>query len=203
MSSLMTISYDIITSARINMSFDDGISKKVLVSPGDIVTVIYNHNGERTSVTGKITKIISDTTNNCGCSTTMNWVMALDASSYGGSTINRINLGKILDITLVRSAADYDEITSPTGEYNVSNLRLVGNILQLSVDNGTTWLNVTTLPAVDLDLDESDAIYIEQVKQILPSNLRPDTYAVLLKNMVSLLKTAAKSSEDDSSNEYY
>lgn len=189
MSSLMTISYEIIQSARINMGFDDGTIKKLLVSPGDVVNVIYNYNGVRTDLTGKVTKIVSDKQNSCECSCSK-WIMVIDASAYGGSTVNRVDLAKILDLTIITKAEDYSEITSPTGEYNISNLRLVGNLVQLSVDNGTTWLNMCALPSVDPGLDESDAVYIEKVKAILPSNLRPDVYASMLKSMVELLKAA-------------
>lgn len=189
MSSLMNISYDVIQCATINLSFDDGTSKKYTIAPGDIINVIYNYNGERRNITGKVTKIVSDSTNSCCCDANK-WVMVIDASAYGGTTLTRVVLNKILDISVVRKVADFNEITSPTGEYNISNLRLVGNVLQLSVDNGATWLTVSTLQAVDPGLNEDDSKYIEKVKQILPSNLRPDVYATMLKSMVALLKQA-------------
>ena len=89
-------------------------------------------------------------------------------------------------------------VTSPTGEYNISNLRLVGNVLQLSVDDGVTWLNVSTLQAVDPGIADDDAKYVEKVKQILPANLRPDVYATMLKSMVALLKQADQEAKTNS-----
>lgn len=195
--SLMSISYDIIENMKIVLSSDDGTTKYVFVAPDDIVSVVYNHNGMRTEATGKVIRFTSDTVNKCECSTAK-WVMILDASAYGGATSTRVLVDRILDITVVRKAADYNEITSPTGEYNVSNLRLVGNQLQLSVDNGTTWLNVCVLPAIDPELNDDDKKFIEKAKAILPSNLRPDVYSTLLKSIVSLLKQADESAKDNS-----
>ena len=189
MSSLMTSSYEIIQSAKISMSFDDGISKIVLVSPGDIVNVIYNYNGVRTNTTGKVSKIVPDNQNSCECSG-KRWFLIIDASAYGGVTVNRIDLTKILDITIIRKAEDYSEVTSPTGETNVSNIRLVGNVLQISVNNGTSWLDACTLPAIEDGISQDDAAYVARVKAILPDSLRPDVYNTLLKNMVAMLKNA-------------
>lgn len=197
MSSLMNISYDIIQCATVKLDFEDGTSKKIVLTPGDIVNVVYNFNGERRNTTGKITKIVSDSTNSCCCDTNK-WVMIIDASAYGGTTLTRVVLNKILDLSVVRKAAEFNEITSPTGEYNISNLRLVGNVLQLSVDDGATWLNVTTMQAVDPDLGEDDSEYIKKVKKILPSSLRPDVYATMLKSMVNLLKQADQEASSNS-----
>lgn len=192
--SLLSISYDVIENMKIVLSFDDGTTKYVFVSPDDIVNVVYVHNGVREEVTGKVVRFTSDVVNKCECSTNK-WIMILDASSYGGSMGTRIIVDKILDISVVRKAVDFNEVTSPSGEYNVSNLRLVGNQLQLSVDNGTTWLNVCVLPAVDPELSDDDAEFIKKAKEILPANLRPDVYSTLLKSIVSLLKQADESSK--------
>ena len=197
MSSLMNISYDIIQCVNVSLAFDDGTVKKYTIAPGDIVTVTYNYNGERRTETGKVTKIVSDSVNSCCCDANK-WIMVIDASAYGGATLTRITINKILDLSIVRKAADFSDITSPTGEYNISNLRLVGNVLQLSVDDGVTWLNVSTLQAVDPGIADDDAKYVEKVKQILPANLRPDVYATMLKSMVALLKQADQEAKTNS-----
>ena len=190
---LMNISYDIIESAVISLVFDDETVKKVKVNVEDTIRVSFNKNGLRTNIDGIVKRIfIDDRGPHHHCPDPCHkpkWVMIVDGSSYGASALERVELDKILDIDIIKRANDTNIITSPVGDTNITDFRLVGNILQLSVDNGQTWLKVLTLPAEDTTVDPEDKDLVSKVEAILPQSLRPDLKADLTSDIVNLVKS--------------
>lgn len=187
---LMNISYDIIESAVISLVFDDETVKKIKVNVDDTIKVSFNKNGIRKNIDGIVKRIFIDdhhhAANHC-CKP--KWVMIVDGSSYGTSAVERVELDKILDINIIKRANDTTGITSPVGDSNITDFRLVGNILQLSTDNGQTWLKVITLPNEDTTIDPEDQELANKVEAILPSSLRPDLKADLTDDIINLVKS--------------
>jgi hypothetical protein len=190
---LLTNTYSVNHSLTISLTFDDGSVKNTKVEVGDIITVVYNKNGVRTTVEGTVTNIYEmEATCNCNCES--NWGMIIDGTSYGYTSTEKVAESKILDLTMVKKAVDSSAITSPTGEYNITDFRLVGDILQLSPDNGTTWLKVLTLPATAVTVASGDEALATAVEAILPADLRPDVAASLETSIITLIKKQTSSS---------
>lgn len=190
---LMNISYDIIESAVISLIFDDETVKKVKVNVEDTIKVSFNKNGLRTNINGIVKRIfIDDRGRPHHCPDHCHrpkWVMIVDGSSYGASAIERVELDKILDIDIIKRANDTNIITSPVGDTNITDFRLVGNILQLSIDNGQTWLKALTLPDEETTVNPDDQELANKVEAILPASLRPDLKADLTHDIVNLVKS--------------
>ena len=190
---LMNISYDIIESAVISLIFDDETVKKIKVNVEDTIKVSFNKNGLRTNIDGIVKRIfIDDRGSHHHCPDPCHkpkWVMIVDGSSYGASALERVELDKILDIDIVKRANDTNIITSPVGDTNITDFRLVGNILQLSVDNAQTWLKVLTLPDEETTVNPDDQELANKVEAILPVSLRPDLKADLTNDIVNLVKS--------------
>lgn len=187
---LMNITFDVIQSLMLSLVFDDETVKKTKVSIDDTIRVTHNKNGMRTTVEGVVRRIFVDDHHVQRCPDYKpKWIMIVDGSSYACSALERIEIDKILDIDMIKRAEDNLGISSPVGETNITSMRLVGNIVQLSTDNGQTWLKMLTLPAVDTDVPVEDAELASKVEAILPSALRPDLKAELTTDIINLVKT--------------
>lgn len=187
---LMNITFDVIQSLMLSLVFDDETVKKTKVSIDDTIRVTHNKNGMRTTVEGVVRRIFVDDHHVQRCSDYKpKWIMIVDGSSYACSALERIEIDKILDIDMIKRAEDNLGISSPVGETNITSMRLVGNIVQLSTDNGQTWLKMLTLPAVDTEVPAEDAELASKVEAILPSALRPDLKAELTTDIINLVKT--------------
>lgn len=192
---LLTNTYTVNHSLKIVLAFEDASVKTITLEVGDTVTVVYNKNGVRTTVEGVVTRIYSSTsTGTCSCTCGDVWNIALDGSKYGYESALRIGEDKILDLDMVKKANSNTAITSPTGDYNVTDFRLYGNILQLSVDNGVTWLAVATLPAVTADTNGASATLVSAVEAIIPANIRPDVASSLETSIIKLVQSETKTS---------
>lgn len=186
---LMSISYDIIESLVVRLVFDDDTAKKVKVNVDDIVRVTFNKNGCRTVIDGICKRLYHDNNHNTRCIVQKpNWIMIVDGSQYGASAIERIEVSKILNIDVLKRAEENLSITSPLGENNITSFRLVGNILQLSVDNGETWMKVLSLSSNDVEVPEEDKELASKVDALLPSTLRPDLREDLASDILELVK---------------
>ena len=54
---LMDIKCSVVSSIKVNLLFDDKSTKEALIAIGDLVSIIYNANGLRKHVEGKVIKI--------------------------------------------------------------------------------------------------------------------------------------------------
>src|SRR5574344_1405628 len=135
---LLSNTYSVSHSLTVNLIFEDGTVKKNTITEGDLVTVTYNKDGLRTTVEGIVTRLYPSgtvaCTGICNCVCEDQWSIVIDGSSYGFGASIRIAEGKILDMTIEKTAYGNEAVTSPVGDYSVTDLRLVGDVLQLSVD---------------------------------------------------------------------
>ena len=187
---LMNITFDVIQSLMLSLVFDDETVKKTKVNVDDTIRVTHNKNGMRTTVEGVVKRIFVDDHHVERCPNHKpRWIMIVDGSSYASSALERIEVDKILDIDIIKRAEENLGISSPIGDTNITSMRLVGNIVQLSTDNGQTWLKMLTLPAVDTEVPAEDAELAAKVEALLPTSLRPDLKAELTTDIINLVKT--------------
>lgn len=134
---LMRKDINIISSLSLDLFFDDDTEKKIVLNKKDIVSIVYNNRGTKTTVVGKVINIISNGDNS---------YLLIDGSGiYAGSQVN-ILFNEILDCNMIEK---YDEsilLRSVSGAGQITNLRLLNGYMQISTDNGVSWKNLTIEP---------------------------------------------------------
>jgi len=106
----------------------------------------------------------------------------------------------ILDLDVLQHAGENDCITSPKGEYNVNQFRLVGKCLQLSCDFGQHWMVVCTLPDEQVIVPEEDQDIADKISALIPSCANPCQKAELVKALVDLFNSELPDSNPDDTN---
>lgn len=154
----------IINKVLVDLYFDDNSEKHVEISEKDIISIAYNDNGYRREIEGKVTRIvpasrimpppdrmyrvepmrIHDSMPNSEA------FITVDGSGvYDGKKVN-IYLSHILDCEMIEK---YDETlfvkTVPAGQGSVNKIQIKEGKLQVSQDNGVTWINVSDLLGTD------------------------------------------------------
>lgn len=130
---LMKNECSMIASIKVFLTFDDGNSKERVISNDDLVEVIYNANGLRKHIIGKVVKISAVGSDPKG------WYIIVDGSDDFGSEKARFSPTTILDIDIIRKANTLDVIQTPIDETGIPYMRVVkGRYLQWSRD-GIRW----------------------------------------------------------------
>ena len=129
---LMDIKCAPVTSIRVKLSFDDNSCKDCIISTGDIINAVYNGNGIRKVVEGKVLKVSAVGTDPKA------WYIIVDGSDDFGAAQAKFSPMSILDIEIIRKADTVEVVKTVVGEGGVPYLRVVSNRLQWSKD-GSNW----------------------------------------------------------------
>lgn len=205
---LIGIKHEVIKGVTIRLVFDDGTVKTNTVYVKDLVDVYYAKDGVRRHIEGRVTKIeeIPDhaghaghiaSCNNCknvGC------YMTVDGSEDARAYVAKIDVDCILDLDVLEHANENDCITSPRGEYNITNFRLVGKCLQLSCDYGQHWMVVTTLPDQEVIVDPDDQDIADKISALIPACANPCQKADLVRALVELFDSELNNNDNSSDN---
>lgn len=154
---LMEIKCSAVTSIEVNLSFDDGTRKDVVIEKGDLVSVEYNHNGLRKHVEGKVLKVSVIGTDPKG------WYIIVDASNEFESNHARFSPMNIYDIDIISKGDSIRYIESPKDFAGIRGMRVIEGRLQYTVD-GIHWQEFDTgvrppRPPYDEDYEIKDEVY--------------------------------------------
>lgn len=140
---IMDIRCKAISSILCHITYDNGMKKDRLIAIGDLVDVVYNGNGVRKKIIGRVAEI-STVGNDPNA-----WYIIVDGSDDFASERARFSPMTILDCTIIRKADQDTKVRTPLGETGVPYIRIVKGRLQYSKD-GYRWHRVI--------VDEKDII---------------------------------------------
>lgn len=132
---LMDIKCSAVTSIGVNLTFDDGSTKERVIGVGDLITVVYNANGLRNRVEGKVIAVSATGTDPKA------WYIIVDGSDDFKSDRVRFSPMSILDLEIIRKADQLDFVQTPIGFEGVPYIRIHRGRLQYSMD-GYRWKNI-------------------------------------------------------------
>jgi hypothetical protein len=205
---LIGVSHEVIKGVTIRLVFDDGTVKTNTVYVNDTVDVYYSKDGTRRHIEGRVTKV-EELPNHaghvghiasCGNCKNTGCYITVDGSEESRACVAKIDVDCILDLDVLQHAGENDCITSPKGEYNVNQFRLVGKCLQLSCDFGQHWMVVCTLPDEQVIVPEEDQDIADKISALIPSCANPCQKAELVKALVDLFNSELPDSNPDDIN---
>lgn len=181
---LLDMTYEVIHRLELKFVFDDDSVKTQVIDIGDYISLVYNKDGQRTSIDGYVSRIYQDH----GYKDCLpHWFIILSNNNTLDRTIAKVEVRKILDLDVLTKASESNTILSPAdAETRITNLRLKDNVLQLSQDYGSSWVDVTplttTVPPV------KDEALMQEVDAIVPNTLRSNIQEQLMKDVYDLVK---------------
>ena len=205
---LIGVSHEVIKGVTIRLVFDEGTVKTNTVYVDDTVDVYYSKDGTRRHIEGRVTKV-EELPNHaghvghiasCGNCKNTGCYITVDGSEESRACVAKIDVDCILDLDVLQHAGENDCITSPKGEYNVNQFRLVGKCLQLSCDFGQHWMVVCTLPDEQVIVPEEDQDIADKISALIPSCANPCQKAELVKALVDLFNSELPDSNPDDTN---
>lgn len=148
---LMDIKCCMIPSIKTSLFFDDGCVKKVIIGIGDLIDLVYNSNGLRKHIVGKVIQISTPGVDPKG------WSIIVDGSDDFESEIARLSPMSILDVTIIRKAGTVKVVTTPIDDTGIMAIRINEGRLQYTKD-GKEWHNIQI---DDVDVISKDDVIID------------------------------------------
>ncbi len=141
MSTLMKQTCDVEETLVFTLEYDEGQVKTRVITAGDYVSIAYNKNGQRRVVNGVVTTVYA--TQYAGTVNKKDWyiIVTNDESTGLGATV-RIGVWQILDVEVLHAKNFAKNIHTPNNAMRVTDIRIKGNVLQVSNNGGRTWKNV-------------------------------------------------------------
>ena len=124
-----------ITSIKVDLTFEDGQQKSRVISLYDIVDIIYNKNGCRREIEGKVIKISAEGED------PKKWYIIVDGSEDFETTQSRFSPANIIDIDIIKKYDATQFIYSTNDCTNIQGLRIKKGRLQYT-QNGRDWLPI-------------------------------------------------------------
>ena len=159
---LMDIRCSMIPSIKVDLKFDNGFFKSQTLSVGDLIDLIYNNNGLRKHIVGKIIQISTPGVDPKG------WSIIVDGSDGFDSDVARLSPMSILDVDVIRKAGSTKYVSTPIDETTITGIRINKGRLQYTKDQ-RTWHNIK-IDDVDVITKKDDDIYDEDEFGPIPSH---------------------------------
>ena len=199
---VLRTTYNTKLSVEVSIIYDDNSVKKYNIAIEDIVKISYMKDGYRRDVEGRVADIRIEDGHaghighiaSCECCINQGCYIIVDSSTNGSSGLDKIDVDTIIAIEIMRKASESSNVTSPIGDYNVKELRIVGNQLQLTL-NGAKWLAVTTLPNLDPVVDPEYQSLADKIAALIPDCARPDHKQEAVEGLVELFKEQIKNDD--------
>lgn len=174
---LMSIDCSIIQNLKVRLTFDNNQVKEREIAVGDLVYVEFNENGKRRAIEGKVLKIgLSNTTN------TNSWYVIVDGSlDFSGERV-RFNPNQILDLDIIQKHDSVLYVSTPNDSTRVNAIRIYDGILQVSVDNGYSWIT----PNANNQIQEEEGSTGDDNQSVPPCPNKPDKLDAILKVIKSM-----------------
>ena len=132
---LMDIKCSPVTSIKVELKFDDMSTKVCVLGVGDLVDIVYNANGLRKRIEGKVLKVSAVGTDPRA------WYIIVDGSDDFDSDRVKFSPMSILDAEVIRKADTLEFVQTVVGEGGVPFLRIVNGRLQWSKDS-VNWFPI-------------------------------------------------------------
>jgi hypothetical protein len=132
---LMDIKCSMIPSIKTELVFDNGHRKVQVLGVGDLIDLLYNSNGLRKHIVGKIIQISTPGVDPKG------WSMIVDGSDDFDSEVARLSPMSILDVDVIRKAGSVRAVTTPIDDTGIMGIRINHGRLQYTRD-GRHWRNI-------------------------------------------------------------
>lgn len=123
---------DVIQSLFIHLLFDDHSVKDNLVAVDDLIDVVWNGNGARKHMIGRVAAI------SAVGSDPNSWYMIVDGADDFKSMRERFSPISILDLEILRRSCDEELIRTEKGEHSCPFIRVLKGRMQYSRD-GINW----------------------------------------------------------------
>lgn len=132
---LMDIRCSMIPSIKVELTFDDGHRKDPTLGIGDLIDLLYNSNGLRKHIIGRIIQINTPGHDPKG------WSLIVDGSDDFDSEIARLSPMSILDVDVIRKDGAYRTVATPIDDTGCDAIRIIKGVLQYTKD-GKHWRNI-------------------------------------------------------------
>ena len=127
-------------SLVIKLSFDDNSQKVKVLDVGDYVIIRYNRDGVAKVVSGTVVLIHCNPYSNVGNRSDWYILVQSDDDSHVGTV--KINPMRILDVEIAHKKNQPNPINTTNNRMRVTDIRLNNGVLQISQNDGRTWMNV-------------------------------------------------------------
>lgn len=147
----------IIESVKINLYFDDNSEKHMIINEKDIVRIVWNNNGRKDTIRGKVKQIKSN--KNYLTDNKESSYIIVDGSDVYKGIVAKIRFDHILDCDMIEKF-DEDLLikTVCNNKEAVNKIKLVDNKLFISQDNGETWIGgINIIPTIDESTTEDSS----------------------------------------------
>lgn len=207
---LLRKSYGVEQTIVGQLSFDDGTVKEYRLSEGDFVTIKWNHAGSVDKITGKISRIEAGThythsinpnhLHQCDLVDTCDkrfWYIIVDASNYNDSSMKKIEIDKILDVEVLKRDESISAVTSPSGPGNITDMRINGNYLELSMDHQKTWFFLCKIPQTAIEVEPELLPIVEKIAATIPSCVSPSDRDRMIVEILKTMKETGQITVED------
>ena len=186
---ILSTKYEVQKSVQLEIVYDDETSKFVEIGVNDEVQIIYNKDGLRSTVTGRVAGIDNDPhvkpyphedfwrhpvyrgphpkyfPPTC-------WIF-IDASVEGNSLVVRVDARQIIDVTMIRKYNEGRGISTPDDETAIYAMRYKNNQFQITQD-GANWITIGTgTPEGGSDMPTTVDELKDLIKEVL-EEMKPD-----------------------------
>ena len=140
----------VVECLKVDLYFDDDSEKHITICEKDIVHIVWNNNGRKDVIRGKV-KQINSTRDYLVDNKESSYIIVDGSDIYNGKTV-KIRFDHILDCEMIEK---FDENlivkTVCNKEEAINRLKLVDGKLFVSQDNGETWIGGLEIepPVVD------------------------------------------------------
>jgi len=134
---LLKIDCSVVSSVKVKLTFDDGVIKEDIISIGDLVDIMYNSNGLRKRVYGRVINISVNGTDPNG------WYLTVDGSDDFQSVTARFSVMSIIDFTIIKKYDVSTVIETPNDPTGICMLKIVDGFLYYTKD-GIHWAEIKT-----------------------------------------------------------
>ena len=151
----------VIESVKINLYFDDNSEKHMIINEKDIVRIVWNNNGRKDTIRGKVKQIKSN--KNYLADNKESSYIIVDGSDVYKGIVAKIRFDHILDCDMIEKF-DEDLLvkTVCNNKEAVNKIKLIDNKLFVSQDNGETWIGgIDIVPVIEEENTEETTDNVE------------------------------------------
>lgn len=197
---LLANTYELEKVINLRFSYSDGTVSQTKLHVGDVATIQYNHAGTLDEITGKISRIEAGThyesskhghlcqpglVDSCDKNY---WYIIVDASLYNDAAMKKIEVKKIIGCEVLKRNESVTAVTSPLGNTNITDIRLVGDIFEISMNNGKSWIQVARVPKTTIMVDPELQPVVDKIADSIPANIDPATKEKMIMDILKSME---------------
>ena len=145
----------VVQSLKVNLYFDDDTEKHLIINEKDIVRVVYNNNGMKSTIQGKVTKIKSEDyhVDRKGAS-----YIIIDGSDVYEGNCARIRFDHILDCDIIEKFDEQLFVKTVSDKtQSINKIKLVDDKLYVFREAFGEWVGgISIIPQVDETPEENN-----------------------------------------------